>query len=136
MGEQFGGIFSGQSEPRIVHSERGEQFFVEQLGECLFGGEFDNALQQCEAHAAVADSGTGLEGGILSGSCVGEFGDWSMRGAQLFIFRQHIRESGGVGEQVPEGDGAEWSAAEIRAEGAEVFIEPEAAFCGELYGQQ
>ena len=136
MSEQFGGIFGGQSQPRIVHSEGAEQCFAEQLWQWLFCGEFDDVLEQCEAHAAVADGGSGLEGGILGGCCGGEVGDAGVCGTELFIFRQHVRESGGVCEEVSEGDGAEWSAAEIRAEGSQVFVEPESAGSGQLYGEQ
>lgn len=55
---------------------------------------------------------------------------------QLLVFGEHIRESGGVCEQVSECDGAERSTAEVGAKGAQVFVEPELSLCSELYGEQ
>ena len=99
-------------------------------------GVSPSIVQQCEAHAAVADGGTGLECGILLSGGGGEISDAGVCCAELFIFRQHIWESGGVREQMSECDGAERSAAKVGAECSQVFVEPEPALCGELYGQQ
>ena len=50
-----------------------------------------------------------------------------MSSAKLFIFRQHVGQSGRVCEQMSEGDGAEGAATEIGAKAAEMFVEPEQA---------
>lgn len=77
-----------------------------------------------------------MKSGIELGDGIGEIGDLSVACAEFVVVWEHIRETGGVGEQVPERDGSQCAATEGWQECSNGFVEPETAFCGELYGDE
>ncbi len=100
------------------------------------GSDSSDLIKYGETHAAVADVGAGLKSGIELGQGIGEVCDRGVLCAEFVVVGEHIREAGGVSEQVSESDGSQCSAAEVRKESANGLVEEEAALSGELYDDE
>ena len=108
---------------RMVHLQRLQHGLLDQRADLGAGDQFGDPAGQQDGHAGIAVARTGLKMQRRPQRMLDEFGQRRVSATQRIVFRQLVRQSGNMGQQMPQRDILASVVRELRNELAQRIVQ-------------